>query len=270
MRKLLLLIPLLLMDCSTVPLTGRKQLSLIPESQINSMAFDSYEEVINKSTLSKNEKWNNWVREVGGDIKSGVRSYLKDEGQLEIVDDYRWEFNLIAEQTVNAWAMPGGKVAFYEGIMPICEDKGGVAVVMGHEIAHAIARHGSERMSQGLVQQLGGVALAVALRDKPQETQALFMGAYGIGSQVGVMLPFSRKHESEADRMGLIFMAMAGYDPREAPEFWKRMQQKSGGGAPPEFLSTHPSHETRIKNLNKWMPEAMKYYQNYLNSQAGQ
>ncbi|MEQ9262810.1 MAG: M48 family metallopeptidase [Owenweeksia sp.] len=249
-------------SCKTVPLTGRKQLNLIPSDQVQSLSNDQYRQVISGSQLSSNAEWSNWVSTVGNDIKNGVEEYLRQERHLELIEDYRWEFNLIKEdQTVNAWAMPGGKVAFYTGILPICETKQGVAVVMGHEVAHAIARHGNERMSQGLVQQLGGVALAVALKDKPAETQALFMGAYGVASQVGVLLPFSRTHESEADHLGLIFMAMAGYDPREAPKFWQRMEARSGGGQPPEFLSTHPSHTTRINNLNKWMPEALKYYQ---------
>ena len=248
-------------SCKTVPLTGRKQLNLIPSNEIQSLSNDQYRQGMNESQLSNNTQWSNWVNEVGNDIKNGVEAYLRQEGQLELIEDYNWEFNLIKDDaTVNAWAMPGGKVAFYTGIMPICASKEGVAVVMGHEVAHAIARHGNERMSQGLVQQLGGVALAVAVRDKPAETQALYMSAYGVASQVGVLLPFSRTHESEADHLGLIFMAMAGYDPHEAPKFWQRMESQSGGAQPPEFLSTHPSHTTRINNLNKWMPEAMKYY----------
>ena len=153
-----------------------------------------------------------------------------------------------------------GSAAVYTGIMPICKDEKGVAVVMGHEVAHAIANHGAERMSQGMIQQMGGVALDAALADKPNETRALFGTAYGLASNYGAMLPFSRLHESEADKMGLIFMAMAGYDPREAPKFWERMAANSGGGAPPEFMSTHPSHDTRINDLNAQIPEAMKYY----------
>ncbi len=155
--------------------------------------------------------------------------------------------------------MPGGKVAFYTGILPVCKDETGIAVVMGHEIAHAIARHGNERMSQGLLLQLGGVALDVATTTKPEETRQLFQLAYGIGANVGVMLPYSRKHESEADRMGLIFMAMAGYDPNQAPLFWERMS-KLGGNKPPMLLSTHPSDEKRIADLKKYMPEALQYY----------
>jgi predicted Zn-dependent protease len=157
--------------------------------------------------------------------------------------------------------MPGGKVVFYEGILPICEDENGVAVVMGHEVAHAIAEHGNERMSQGLIAQLGGVALSEALKNEPQMTQQLWMTAYGLGAQVGVLLPFSRTQESEADRLGLIFMAIAGYNPHGAVEFWQRMAQQ-GGAQPPEFLSTHPAHNTRINNIKEYIPEAMEYYRN--------
>jgi predicted Zn-dependent protease len=156
--------------------------------------------------------------------------------------------------------MPGGKVAFYTGILPICGDETGVAVVMGHEVAHAVAEHGGERMSQGLVLQLGGMALSEALSEKPEQTRSLYMSAFAIGAQYGAMLPFSRKHESEADHLGLIFMAMAGYDPRAAPAFWERMSAQ-GGQAPPEFMSTHPSDATRVRQLNEHMAEALRYYQ---------
>jgi len=271
MRKLwFLILPLLFLDCSRVPITGRRQLNLIKSSQLNTMAFDNYRQTLSQSKLSDNAEWTRWVKEVGEEIKTAVEHYLAQEGASELVKGYAWEFNLIAEQTVNAWAMPGGKVAFYEGIMPICQNREGVAVVMGHEVAHAIAQHGNERMSQGLMQQAGGVALAVAVADQPAETQNLFMGAYGVGSQLGVMLPFSRKHESEADHLGIIFMAMAGYDPTQAPDFWQRMANLSKGEQPPEFLSTHPGHDTRIENLQGWMPEAMKYYQDYLIKQQQQ
>ncbi len=248
-------------SCKTVPLTGRKQLNLIPSDQVQSMSYAQYDQVLEEMPLSNNATWTKYVKNSGLRIKDAAEEYLRQNDLSELVEGYSWEFNLLKEDnTVNAWCMPGGKVAFYTGIMPICADEAGTAVVMGHEIAHAIARHGNERMSQGLATQLGGVALAVAVNEKPQETQALFMTAYGLASQVGVILPYSRTHESEADRIGLIFMAMAGYDPREAPKFWERMAARSGNAAPPEFLSTHPSNATRVKNLNKWMHEAMKYY----------
>lgn len=262
MKKIFFLLTIFLLSaCKTVPLTGRKQLNLIPSEQINSLSYDQYRQTLSDAQVVKGTEWANWVETVGNDIRRAVETYLRQEGKSDLIEGYAWDFNLIKDDnTVNAWCMPGGKVAFYTGIMPVCEDKEGVAVVMGHEVAHAIARHGNERMSQGLVQQLGGVGLSIAIQDKPAETQALFLGAYGVASQVGVLLPFSRTHESEADHLGLIFMAMAGYDPQAAPAFWQRMEAQGSGNQPPEFLSTHPSHSTRIKNLNKWMPEAEKYY----------
>jgi predicted Zn-dependent protease len=262
MRKILILITisLLTFDCATVPVTGRKQLSLVSNSEIMPMSFQSYQAVLDSSRLSSNKEQADMVKSVGVKIQKAVEEYMAQNNWSDHLNGYEWEFNLIDEDIVNAWCMPGGKVAFYTGIMPVCQDETGVAVVMGHEVAHAVANHGAERMSQGLVQQMGGVALDVALSDKPGETRQLFGTAYGLASNVGAMLPFSRLHESEADKMGLIFMAMAGYDPREAPKFWERMAAKSGGGAPPEFLSTHPSHSTRINDLNAQIPEAMKHY----------
>ncbi len=175
------------------------------------------------------------------------------------IDGFQWEFNLVDDDVPNAWCMPGGKVVVYTGLLPLTQNETGLAVVMGHEIAHAVARHGNERMSQELALQLGGVALSVAIEKKPEETKQLFYSAYGIGSELGIVLPYSRLHETEADKLGLIFMAMAGYNPEEAIPFWTRMSQ-SGGQKPPEILSTHPADETRIRNLKEFMPEAMKYY----------
>jgi predicted Zn-dependent protease len=248
-------------SCSTVAITGRKQFAPLPDSELNSMSFQQYDEVLKESKLSTNSAQGNQVKSVGKKIQKAVESYMSTHGLSDQLKGYKWEFNLIEnDETVNAWCMPGGKVAFYTGIMPVCKTEEGVAVVMGHEIAHAIARHGNERMTQGLIQQFGGLALAYAVKDKPAEAQQLFMTAYGAGTTVGAMLPFSRLQESEADRMGLIFMAMAGYNPNEAPVFWERMAANSGGSAPPEFLSTHPSHSTRIADLKAEIPEAMKYY----------
>jgi predicted Zn-dependent protease len=255
-----LLVLLILGNCSTVPLTGRKQLSIIPASELNSLSFDSYKQVLKENKLSTNTTWTNMVKNCGVRTQKAVESYMAQKGLSGNLKGFQWEFNLLESQTVNAFCMPGGKVAFYNGIMPICQDETGVAVVMGHEIAHAIANHGGERMSQGLIQQMGGVALAVALKEKPESTQQLALAAYGVGSTVFGVLPYSRLHETEADKMGLIFMAMAGYDPREAPKFWERMSKLSKGTKPPEFISTHPSDQTRINNLNKAMPEALKYY----------
>jgi predicted Zn-dependent protease len=246
--------------CATVPITGRRQLSLVPESTINSLAAGQYSEFISSHPLSDNAAGTRMVKGVGRNIQSAVERYFQEQNQAGKLRGYKWEFNLVEDSLVNAWCMPGGKVVVYTGILPYTRDENGLAVVMGHEIAHAIAQHGDERMSQGLIAQMGGVALSVALNDKPEQTKALFMTAYGVGATVGVLLPYSRLQESEADRIGLIFMAMAGYDPHGALEFWKRMAQQSKGGTPLEFLSTHPSDETRIRNIESLMPEAMKYY----------
>lgn len=256
----LILTIVLLIGCSTVPLTGRKQLSMIPNSQILPLSYDSYNTVLKESNLSTNQAQVQMVKTAGTKIQHSVEKFMADNNLSDQLKGYNWEFNLIDEDIANAWCMPGGKVAFYAGIMPVCKDENGVAVVMGHEIAHAIANHGRERMSQGMVQQAGGVALSVYMADKPQETQMLFNTAYALGSTYGAVLPFSRLHESEADKLGLIFMAMAGYDPHEAPKFWERMDKVSGGNQPPEWMSTHPSHDHRISDLNATMTEAMKYY----------
>jgi len=262
MKKILFILPLLMLgySCTTVPVTGRKQLSLVSNSQLLPMSFSNYKGVLDSAKLSTNKQQSEMIKRVGTRIQKAVEDYMAQNNWSDQLKGYAWEFNLIEDDIVNAWCMPGGKVVFYTGIMPICQDEVGVAVVMGHEVAHAIANHGAERMSQGLIQQMGGEALSVALASKPAETQALYNTAYGVASNYGAMLPFSRLHESEADKMGLIFMAMAGYNPEAAPDFWERMAKNSGGGAPPEFLSTHPSHETRIEDLKAQIPEAMKYY----------
>jgi predicted Zn-dependent protease len=223
------------------------------------MSYQQYDQFLKENKLSTNQEAVNMVKRTGANIKNAVEKYMKQNNMSDRLKGYSWEFNLVENELVNAWCMPGGKVVIYTGIMPVTQDETGLAVVMGHEIAHAIAEHGNERMSQQLLQQAGAVGLMVAMKDEPVQTQAMWLAVYGVGTQVGIMLPYSRTHESEADRLGLVFMAMAGYDPREAPEFWQRMASQ-GGGQPPEFLSTHPSHETRVENLNNWIPEAMKYY----------
>ncbi len=244
--------------CATVPVTGRKQLSLVSNAEIIPLSFDSYKQVLAESKLSDNQEWSSMVHSVGVRIQGGVEQYMEDNGLSSQLDGFEWEFNLIADDIVNAWAMPGGKVAFYTGIMPICIDENGVAVVMGHEVAHAIANHGRERMSTQLAAQLGLGTVSAAMGQNPTMTQEIFMQSIGMGTKIG-MLKFSRTHESEADKIGLIFMATAGYDPHEAPKFWERMQANSGG-APAEWLSTHPSHERRISDLNAQIPDAMTYY----------
>lgn len=256
----LFLAGLLCYACATVPVTGRSQLSLVSNAEIIPMAAQQYDEVLKKGPLSTDKTQSELVKRVGVRIQKAVEQYMAEKGASSELSGFAWEFNLIDDpKTVNAWCMPGGKVAFYTAIMPICKDENGVAVVMGHEVAHAIANHGRERMSNGLVQQFGLSTLGAAMGQNPGLTKQIFAQAVGYGSQVG-MLTFSRKHESEADKIGLIFMAMAGYDPQEAPKFWERMSAGSGGQKPPEWLSTHPSDQTRIKDLNAAMPEALKYY----------
>lgn len=252
-----------ILSCARVPMTGRRQLKLLPESEMVAMGLTAYSGFIDTSEVVLSGANHQMVGNAGARISKAVMDYFKGSRYESDLAQYKWEFNLVNENIVNAWCMPGGKVVFYQGIMPLCQNETGVAVVMGHEVAHAVARHGNERMSQGLAQQLGGVALAVALADKPQETQALFQLAYGVGTQVGVMLPFSRLHETEADEMGLMFMAMAGYDPREAPKFWERMNAV-GGARPPEFLSTHPNPEKRSSNLAALMPKAIELHNSSL------
>lgn len=232
----------------------------MPTSTLNSMATTSFNEVRSTSQLSRNTEYTAMIQRTGERISKAVEQWLRDNKMESRIKDFNWEFIVIADPTVNAWVMPGGKVAFYEGIMPICQTEAGVAVVMGHEIAHVVANHGNERMSQGLIQQFGGVAVAVALKDEPETTQALALAAFGVGSTLFGILPYSRKHEYEADKLGTIFMAMAGYDPYEAPLFWERMMARSGNKSTNDFLSTHPANAKRIKELNKVVPEAMKYY----------
>jgi predicted Zn-dependent protease len=258
---ILTVITTLIYACATVPLTGRRQLNLVSNSEIIPMAEKEYREVIAKGPLSSNAQQTAMVKNVGVRIQKAVEKYLAEKKLTDLLTGFNWEFNLIDDpKTVNAWCMPGGKVAFYTGIMPICQNEAGVAVVMGHEVAHAIANHGRERMSQGLLQQLGMSSISAAMGQNPTMTSQIFYQAVGVGSQVG-MLKFSRTHESEADEIGLIFMAIAGYDPREAPKFWERMSAGSKGGGSPEWLSTHPADETRISDLNRNMNKALRYYE---------
>ena len=250
---------ILLTACSTVPLTGRKQLNLVSNSEVLTLSYQEYGDFIKTTPLSANAAGTAAVKRVGARLEAAVEQYLKQNNQLSLIDGYAWEFNLVQGSDVNAFCMPGGKVVFYEGIMPITQNDTGIAVVMGHEIAHAIARHGNERMSQQMMAQYGAAAASAAVSGKSQTTQTIANTVFGIGAQYGVLLPYSRKHELEADHLGLIFMAMAGYDPQEAIGFWQRMSA-NGSASVAEFMSTHPSDETRIKELQKAMPEAMKYY----------
>ena len=260
-RPALLFAVLLVAGCATVPMTGRKQLSLVSGSEVNTLAATEYGKFLKQNPPARGTPEVAMVERVGLRIQAAVESYMKKNDYADLLEGYDWQFHLVDDKQVNAWCMPGGRVVVYSGLLPITRDETGLAVVMGHEVAHAIAQHGAERMSQQLATQLGGVALGVALSSKSAETQALAMAAFGAGSAVGILLPFSRAQESEADKMGINFMAMAGYDPRAAIGLWQRMAAAAkDAGKPPVFLSTHPSDEQRIERLNKDMPEALKRY----------
>ena len=250
---------LLLSGCTEVEITGRKQFNIVPDSTMNSMSFQSYGEFLSTHKLSTNSEQTQMVKRIGGRIQNAVEQYCTNNNIKDRLEGYKWDFNLVEDPNVNAWCMPGGKVVVYTGILPVTQGEAGLAVVMGHEIAHAFAKHGAERMSQALIVELGGMALSTALKDRPELTKNLFMQSYGIGTKLGV-LKYSRTHENEADHLGLVFMAMAGYNPQEAISFWQRMAAQKTGAQPPEFLSTHPTSETRIQNLKDLLPDAMTYY----------
>src|SRR5690606_2240986 len=256
MKRLLLTLSIFLavVSCKTNPFTGKNTLNFYPNSQVFPMAFAQYDQFLGESKVVTGTSQAQMITKVGQRISSAAERWLDANGYPGYLKDYQWEYKLVDDKTVNAWCMPGGKIVFYTGILPITQNETGVAVVMGHEVAHALADHGAQRMSAGTLQQIGAVAGNVAIQDP--ETRNMFNQAYGLGSQLGVMLPFSRSHETEADRIGLQIMAIAGYNPEEAANLWKRMQANAGGGAPPEFLSTHPSNQTRINNLTAWAPAA--------------
>lgn len=261
-RMIICLFPalLLLAGCVTSPVTGRSQLQLIPSGLLNKLAVEQYQQVVSGSAKSEDSGQISLVNGVGERLVQATNQYLEEIGRP--TDAYQWEFVVIKDdETVNAWCMPGGKVAVYTGILPLTQDDTGLAVVMGHEFAHALADHGNERMSQALLVQLGGAALSVALEKQPEQTRELFLQSYGAIGQVGFLLPFSRKHEYEADRIGLDLMARAGYDPRAAVPFWERMRDMGGGKRPPVFLSTHPVAEDRIAAIQQHMPEALAIYE---------
>jgi len=253
-----LVISVTLAGCSRVAVSGRQQLNLIPDSEMQAMSGEQYTQFLAENKLSTDAEGTAMVRRVGVRIQHAVEAYFAEQGKPDAVKGYAWEFNLVQSDEINAWCMPGGKVVVYTGILPVCNGETGLAVVLGHEIAHAVAKHGAERMSQALVEQMGVAALSAAMGKNPGLTQQIFLQAVGVGSQVG-MLAFSRGQESEADHLGLVFMAMAGYDPHNAVEFWQRMTAQ-GGQKPPEILSTHPSDEHRIHDIQTHMDEAMSHY----------
>lgn len=248
------------LSCSKVPISGRKQVNLLPETTLMGMSITNYKTFLSQNTtVAATTSDATMVKRVGEKVSKAITIYLNKNGASKRIKGFNWEFNLVQSNEVNAWCMPGGKVVVYTGILPITKDETGLAVVMGHEIAHAIARHGNERMSQQLVIQAGGMGLGAVIAEKPELAQQLFLGAYGVGANLG-SLAYSRAHESEADKLGLVFMALAGYDPSAAVGFWERMAAQGGGGAPLQILSTHPSDATRIKQIKEFLPEALKYY----------
>jgi predicted Zn-dependent protease len=254
---------LLALSCATNPFTGKKTIALVPNSQIFPSAFQQYGQFLAENKVLKGTTDSKRIDNIGRKIKTAAERWLTANGNASYLDGYEWEYNLVQSDELNAWCMPGGKIVFYTGILPVCKDDAGIAAVMGHEVAHALANHGQQRMSAGLLQQLGAVTTQVAVGNKDQQTQAMIMQAYGVGSQTLGMLPFSRSHESEADRIGLLLMAIAGYNPQNAVSVWERMSALSNGQAPPEILSTHPSNETRINELTALIPsvkvEAAKF-----------
>ncbi len=251
----------ILTGCTDVGITGRQQLNFMPDSVMNSMSLEQFNQFLSSNKVGGNGQQNAMVERVGGRVAKGVSEYCKARGIQDPFAGYQWEFKVVEDKAVNAFAMPGGKVVVYTGLFPVAKDETGLAVVIGHEIAHVFAKHGAERMSQQLLIQMGGMALSEAIKKQPDATKALFMTSFTVGSQIGVLLPYSRLHESEADRLGLIFIAMAGYDPHEAVSFWQRMaEQSKGQGKPFELLSTHPADETRIHDLQNRLPEALEYY----------
>lgn len=245
---------MLFFSCATNPFTGKKTMAIIPNSQLFPTAFQQYDQFLTENKVVTGTSDAAMITRVGQRIAVAAERWLDANGHQGYLKDYKWEYNLVDDKTVNAWCMPGGKIVFYTGILPIAAGETGVAAIMGHEVAHALANHGQQRMSAGLIQQGLAVAGNVAIKD--EKSRNAFNQYYGVGSTVGVMLPFSRSHESEADKIGLYLMAIAGYNPDEGAELWKRMKANSDGNAPPEILSTHPSNDTRIANLKALAPTA--------------
>lgn len=248
----------LVSSCATNPLTGRKSIMMVDNSQIFPQAFAQYTEVIKESKLSSNLTQTRMIQNVGAKLKAAAEKYYGSIGRADQLKDYAWEFNLIESKELNAWCMPGGKVAFYTGIIPVCKDETGIAVVMGHEIAHALAGHGAERMSQAMIAQVGGAVAGASISN--DQWRDAFSRYYPAGAQIA-MLSYGRNQELDADKAGLFLMAMAGYNPNEAPKFWERMNAATQGAQrPPQFLSTHPDPENRIRDINNNMAKAMEYY----------
>jgi predicted Zn-dependent protease len=243
-------------SCAKNPFTGKNTLALVPNSEILPSAFAQYSTFLKENKVLTATNDAKRAEQIGIKIKNAAEKWLNANGYKDYLKDYQWEYKLVENKEVNAWCMPGGKIVVYSGILPITKDDAGLATVMGHEVAHALANHGQQRMSAGMLQQLGAVGTTAALGNTSAETQQIAMTAYGAVTQFGGMLPFSRSHESEADKIGLTLMAIAGYNPDTAISFWQRMSAASGGQKPAEFMSTHPSDATRIANLKSLIPEA--------------
>jgi predicted Zn-dependent protease len=246
----------LVLACATNPITGKQNLNFVSNSELFPTSFQQYSTFLSENKVITGTADAKRVESVGFRIKAAAEKYLTFLGQSQYLKDYRWEYKLVDNKEVNAWCLPGGKIVVYSGILPITQDEAGLATVMGHEVSHALANHGAQRMSAAQLQQIGGAVLDAATSSKSAQTQAIFSQAYGMGTEVGVMLPFSRSNETEADKIGLTLMAIAGYNPDDAVAFWSRMSAKSGGSGTPEFMSTHPSDATRIANIKALIPEA--------------
>lgn len=245
--------------CATVPITGRRQLSLVSDSEILSSSLSQYKSYMGKAKVSGNKVQSAQVERVGRRIAAATERYLRENGLAKEVANFAWEFNLVQDKEINAFCMPGGKIVVYTGLMALVASDDELAVVLGHEVAHAVAKHANERMSQQLLAAAGAQAVGYATKERSAAVQSAAAGVYGLGAQVGALLPFSRKHESEADKMGLVLMTIAGYNPDVAVTFWQKMQASSSNSVP-EFMSSHPSHETRISDIIKWLPEVKKTY----------
>ncbi|MFW6288352.1 MAG: M48 family metallopeptidase [Spirochaetota bacterium] len=263
MRRLIAMVTLAVVTlaaCTTAPVTDRRQLALVSAEALAEQSTKAYDELVAESDVVTGTADARMVRRVGERIAASAEEFLRNRGLEDEIPLYEWEFALIGDdESVNAFAMPGGKVAVYTGILPIAQDEQGLAVIMGHEVAHVVANHGQERVSQQLLAQLGAATIAEVSEEEPEQTRRILLAAYGAGAQVGFLLPYSRRHEEEADTIGLILTARAGYDPRVAIPFWRRMAEE-GGTRPPEFLSTHPDPESRIENLRDQLPRALEYY----------
>ena len=255
----LVLVSFLFFACKTNPFTGKKTLNSQKNTNLFPTAFKQYDQFLSENKVIKGTKNSQLIKDVGQRIKIASEKLLDANGYKGFLSDYKWEYNLVDNKEVNAWCMPGGKIVFYTGILPVAENETAIATIMGHEVAHALADHGAQRMTAAKFQQVAGLAIAIGTQvgGATSQSQQLIMQAYGVGSQLGVMLPFSRSHETEADEIGLVLMAIAGYNPEEAPRLWERMKNNSAGSEPAEILSTHPSNDSRINNLKSLVPSAI-------------